>query len=109
MDLNDLLEIKEKELAARKPVTIRCCMAAGCMSSGSQTVKENLEKAVKDAGLTDQVEVRGVGCMRLCCKGPLVQVDPAAKLYQEVEPNQANSIVSTVKGGTTSVGEGDPN
>ncbi len=35
--------------------------------------KKHLDKAVKDAGLEDQVEVRGVGCMKLCCQGPLVQ------------------------------------
>ena len=61
MILNDLLEIKEKELAARKKVVLRCCLAAGCMSSNSKGVKEALEKAVAEAGLEDQVEVRGVG------------------------------------------------
>jgi len=45
------------------------------MSSDSKGVKEALDKAVKEAGLEDQVEVRGVGCMKLCCQGPLVQVD----------------------------------
>ena len=35
MDLDELNEIAEKELAARKKFTIRCCMAAGCMSSNS--------------------------------------------------------------------------
>ena len=47
------------------------------MSSDSKGVKEALDKAVKEAGLEDQVEVRGVGCMKLCCQGPLVQVDSA--------------------------------
>ena len=60
-------------------IVIRCCMAAGCMSSNSKGVKEGLDKAVKEAGLEDQVEVRGVGCMKLCCQGPLVQVDSQAK------------------------------
>ena len=75
MVIDDLNEIAEKERAARKKYVIRCCMAAGCMSSNSKGVKEGLDKAVKEAGLEDQVEVRGVGCMKLCCQGPLVQVD----------------------------------
>ena len=66
MDIEDLIEISEKERAARKKYTIRCCLAAGCISSNSKGVKEALEKAVKEAGLEDQVEVRGVGCMKLC-------------------------------------------
>src|SRR5690348_6435364 len=106
MVIDDLIEIAEKERANRKPCTVRCCMAAGCMSSNSKGVKEALEKAVKDAGLEQTVEVRGVGCMKLCCQGPLVQFDsqepgatveirPANQgpLYQKVTPEDATSLV----------------
>ena len=72
MDLTELLAIAERERLARKPLRIRCCIAAGCLSSAGQAVKQRLEAAVADAGLTDQVEVCGVGCLRLCSRGPLV-------------------------------------
>lgn len=121
MVIDDLIEIAEKERAARKKHVIRCCMAAGCMSSDSKGVKEALDKAVKEAGLEDQVEVRGVGCMKLCCQGPLVQVDthePGATvqvsaegqgpLYLKVTPETAPSLVGTLKGGKTQVQQGDP-
>ena len=134
MVIDDLNEIAEKERAARKKYVIRCCMAAGCMSSNSKGVKEGLDKAVKEAGLEDQVEVRGVGCMKLCCQGPLVQVDSAAEtaddasrithhtsatcvvvdakdqgpLYQKVTPEDAASLIGTLKGGKTLVQLGDP-
>ncbi len=108
MVLDDLLEIKEKELAARKKITVRCCMAAGCMSSNSPAVKDRLTQAVKESGLTGQVEVRGVGCMRLCCQGPLVQADPAGVLYERVQPEDAASIVGALNGGKTTVPRGDP-
>src|SRR5271166_3087166 len=121
MVIDDLIEIAEKERASRKKFTLRCCLAAGCMSSNSKGVKEALDKAVKDAGLEDQVEVRGVGCMKLCCQGPLVQVDSGAQgatvevqasgqgpLYQKVTPENAASLVATLKGGKTDVPMGDP-
>ncbi len=121
MVIDDLIEIAEKERASRKKYVVRCCMAAGCMSSNSKGVKEGLEKAVKEAGLEDQVEVRGVGCMKLCCQGPLVQVDSAAEgatveistagqgpLYQKVTPEDAASLIGTLKGGKTKVQLGDP-
>ncbi|HPC61678.1 MAG TPA: NADH-ubiquinone oxidoreductase-F iron-sulfur binding region domain-containing protein [Verrucomicrobiota bacterium] len=121
MDIDDLNEIAQKERAARKRFTLRCCMAAGCISSNSKGVKEALEKAVKDAGLEDQVEVRGVGCMKLCCQGPLVQIDAQGEgatieisadgqgpLYQKVTPEDAASLVATLKGGKTTVQRGDP-
>ena len=121
MVIDDLIEIAEKERAARKPVTIRCCMAAGCMSSNSKGVKEALDKAVKEAGLEDRVEVRGVGCMKLCCQGPLVQVDTAeigasvtveargmGPLFQRVTPEDAAALVGTLKGGQAQLQQGDP-
>src|SRR5512140_2377936 len=111
MIIDDLIEIAEKERASRKKHVVRCCMAAGCMSSNSKGVKEALDKAVKEAGLEDQVEVRGVGCMKLCCQGPLVQVDteePGATvevpskgqgpLYVKVTPENAATLINTLKG-----------
>ncbi len=109
MILNDLLQIKTKELAARKKVTLRCCMAAGCMSSDAKGVKEQLVKAVAEAGLQDHVEVRGVGCMKLCCEGPLVQADPQADLYIKVTPENAPGIVAALKGAKANVAKADPN
>ena len=107
MVLAELLEIKERELAARKPVLITCCLAAGCMSSEGRLVKDSLDRAVKAANLDAGVEVRGVGCMRLCCEGPLVLIDPPGVLYQKVKPSDADSLVGTLKGGTTPVERGD--
>ncbi len=109
MILNDLLQLKEKELAARKKILLRCCMAAGCISSNSTGVKEQLEKAVAEAGLQNEVEVRGVGCMKLCCEGPLVAVEPANEMYVKVTPENAPSIISALQGGQANVDQTDPN
>ena len=109
MILNDLTQIKEKELAARKKIVLRCCMAAGCMSSGSKGVKEKLEKAVAEFGLQKEVEVRGVGCMRLCCEGPLVSNDHENTLYIKVTEENASSIIAALKGGRANVAQTDPN
>jgi len=122
MVIDDLIEISEKERAGAKRYTIRCCMAAGCMSSNSKGVKEALTKAVAEAGLPEEVEVRGVGCLKLCCQGPLVQVDSKSEdlrkgggspqpgpLYEKVTPANAASLVATLKGQKTSIQQGDPN
>jgi bidirectional [NiFe] hydrogenase diaphorase subunit len=109
MILNDLIEIKEKEQAGRKKIVLRCCMAAGCMSSDSKGVKEQLEKAVAAAGLQDEVEVRGVGCMKLCCEGPLVAADPQNALYVKVTAQNAPDIIAALKGGKATTAQTDPN
>lgn len=108
MILNDLLQIKEKELAGRKKFVLRCCMAAGCMSSNAKSLKDELDKAVQAAGLQDQVEVRCVGCLKLCCQGPLVQADPSNVLYERVAPEDAADIVAALNGGKAKVAQGDP-
>jgi bidirectional [NiFe] hydrogenase diaphorase subunit len=108
MILNDLISIKEKELAGRKKIILRCCMAAGCMSSDSKGVKEQLDKAVANAGLQNEVEVRGVGCMKLCCEGPLVAVDPQDSLYIKVTAENAPLIIGALQGGKTNIPQADP-
>ncbi len=123
MIIDDLIEIAEKERASHKKHLVRCCMAAGCMSSNSKGVKEALEKAVTEAGLRDEVEVRGVGCMKLCCQGPLVQIDsrPEADgatvrvegqgqgpLYLKVTPEAAPAVIASLNGSPAGVARGDP-
>src|SRR5271166_258865 len=106
MDLAELTEIGTNERAGRKAVRIRCCTAAGCLSAGSVGVKKGLENGVQQQGLGDRVQVCGVGCMRLCSQGPLVQVDPElgelgdGPLYEKVTPDQAPGIVAALRGGT---------
>jgi bidirectional [NiFe] hydrogenase diaphorase subunit len=113
VELVELRQLADAERAARaKQVRVRCCTAAGCVSSGSSAVSDALSKAVGDAGLGDRVHVAPVGCMKLCCEGPLVQVDPAGILFERVEPGDAAAIVEGAAGETASkagLRRGDPN
>jgi bidirectional [NiFe] hydrogenase diaphorase subunit len=84
-------------------------MAAGCLSANSQSVFDRLKHAVDAQGLDDKVQVCAVGCLRLCCEGPLVQVDPEGALYQKVTAENAASIVGSLTGGQATAARGDPN
>ncbi|MFN5513819.1 MAG: NADH-ubiquinone oxidoreductase-F iron-sulfur binding region domain-containing protein [Cyanobacteriota bacterium] len=97
MDLLELREIAQKTQASRAKTRIRCCNAAGCLSSEGQEVKDQLEKAISAAGLQDQVEVCGVGCMKFCGRGPLVAVDPQGSFYELVTPAQVDAIVERLQ------------
>ncbi|MFO0876727.1 MAG: NADH-quinone oxidoreductase subunit NuoF [Gemmataceae bacterium] len=108
MDIAELNELAEQERRACRKVTLRCCTAAGCLSSDGLAVKDALKVAVKAGGLEETVHVAPVGCMKLCCEGPLVQVDPAGTLYQKVTPAQAVTIVETLRGGECKAQVGDP-
>jgi bidirectional [NiFe] hydrogenase diaphorase subunit len=108
MELAELHELAERERAVQKPVRIRCCTAASCLSSNGLAVKEALTETVDRAGLGDRVAVQGVGCMLLCCEGPLVQVDPDGTLYEKVTPGAAPTIVAALDGGQAIARQGDP-
>jgi bidirectional [NiFe] hydrogenase diaphorase subunit len=106
VDLNELREIATKERSALPSVSV--CTAAGCMSSGAATVLKTLQDSTHAAGLDQQVKVRSVGCMRLCCQGPLVRIDADRALYQKVTADQASSIVAGVRGGPVEAERCDP-
>jgi bidirectional [NiFe] hydrogenase diaphorase subunit len=72
---------------------------------------KNLEVAVKEQGMEAEVEVRRVGCMGFCDQGPLVGADGLSakeKLFEFVTPEDASSIISSLKGGKCDVHVGDP-
>jgi bidirectional [NiFe] hydrogenase diaphorase subunit len=108
VELADLLAVAEKERAARPPAEVRCCVAAGCASANSAAVLDGLKKAVADAGLGGRVRAVGVGCLRLCSRGPLVAVEPAGTLYQRVTPDAAASVVAGLAGGPVAAEPLDP-
>jgi bidirectional [NiFe] hydrogenase diaphorase subunit len=93
MTPEELLELaaKEQERQAGFKHNIRVCVAAGCMSTGSDKVKEALQNEVDARGLKDVCQVKGVGCLGLCSTGPLLTVD---NVYcSKVKPEDAAEIV----------------
>ncbi len=98
MNSEEIRQIAEDELEAQKQFThtIDVCVAAACMSSGAEQVKNALSAQVKTHGQEQCCKVRGVGCMGLCKAGPLVQVHPDGVMYQNVKPEDAAEIVEAV-------------
>ena len=109
MDLIELQEIARGERERQGSIRVHCCTSTGCRAASSMEVLHNLEAAVKEHGCSDRVEVVSVGCMGFCGQGPLVQVEPTEQLYEQVQPKDADSIISeTVGEGTASAGKLDP-
>ena len=98
MDLEGLAEIASKEQIAQHQYRhrIHVCMAAGCLSSNSDQVKDALEKKINTTGRTQQCMVKGVGCMGLCGNGPLVSIETKNVLYQGVKPEDAPDIINAL-------------
>jgi bidirectional [NiFe] hydrogenase diaphorase subunit len=75
---------------------IHVCMESGCMSSQSDVVLAQLKEQIEKQGCAQSVQVKPVGCLGLCCNGPLVKADE--RLYQNVQGNDASAIVASLEG-----------
>ena len=107
MELTELRELAEKERKAQKTIRLYCCTSTGCQAANSLAVKIALDRAVEAAGLSDRVQVVGVGCMGFCGQGPMVEVDPDGFHYEKVTPEQAPSIIDALNGGEATAMLGD--
>ncbi|MEF3254747.1 MAG: (2Fe-2S) ferredoxin domain-containing protein [Deferribacterales bacterium] len=64
-----------------KTVEIDVCIAAGCLALGSEKLIDELKGRFPD------YEVKGVGCIGLCSKGPLIKIESGNKIIGAAELN----------------------
>lgn len=88
------LQGEEKQAGPKHHICV--CVAAGCLSSGSDAVRQALENELKERGLDQHYAVKGVGCMGLCSAGPLVTIEPNGVTYQKVTSEDAGEIVESL-------------
>lgn len=71
------------------------CSGARCARRGSRFIRQALEMAVREAGLTDRATVLRTngGCLGQCELGPNVTVYPQGVRYFGVAPDDAEEIV----------------
>ncbi|MBW2286042.1 MAG: SLBB domain-containing protein, partial [Deltaproteobacteria bacterium] len=72
---------------------VHVCMT-GCRAYGSAEVKEAMEAAVKEQGLSEEVEIRATGCHGFCAMAPVMALEPMGIQYQEVSPEDAPEILA---------------
>ena len=99
MTPEELDQIAEDERAEQGKYSqrVNVCVAAGCLSCQSQSVKEGLDQEVARRGTKDQCQVKGVGCMGLCSEGPLVSTSSGV-LYKKVEAGDSPAILDSLAG-----------
>ncbi len=95
MTIEELHKIAAAERAAQSkyPHHVCVCIAAGCLSSGADQVRDAIQQEVVESGMKSEVLVKGVGCMGLCSAGPLVAIESDGALYANVTPAQAPEVI----------------
>ena len=94
MTLDELRELAEKERQEQKniPHKVNVCVAAACLSLRSDQVLKAMQSEVKKRGIEDKVRVKGVGCMGLCARGPLVLTEPQHTYYQSLKADDTEAL-----------------
>jgi bidirectional [NiFe] hydrogenase diaphorase subunit len=101
MRLDEIREIArieaDREDAYRHRINV--CVAAGCLSCQSASVKDAFEKEIAKRGLENWCRVKGVGCLGLCSSGPLVAIEPAGILYHTVSVSDVSDVLEALDDG----------
>jgi bidirectional [NiFe] hydrogenase diaphorase subunit len=102
MTIEELRKIGEMEREAQKKQQhhVCVCIAAGCLSTGAEQVRDALKKEVAESGMQNEVLVKGVGCMGLCSAGPLVSVATDGQMFAEVTAETAPEIIRSLDTGS---------
>jgi NADH:ubiquinone oxidoreductase subunit F (NADH-binding)/(2Fe-2S) ferredoxin/Pyruvate/2-oxoacid:ferredoxin oxidoreductase delta subunit len=91
------LEKFRKEIVAKRDPDKPCiavCTGTGCLALGAANVVTALKEEVKKQGLETKVDVRETGCPGFCERGPLMVIYPQEICYLQVQPADAEEIVS---------------
>jgi (2Fe-2S) ferredoxin len=73
--------------------TILVCQKSDCMKRGGRALCQVLESELSDRGLTEQVTVKGTGCMKHCKAGPNMVIMPDKTRYSRIHPESVSSIL----------------
>jgi NADH:ubiquinone oxidoreductase subunit E len=73
-------------------MSVLYCQKSSCMKRGGKAACQALSQALDDRGLSEQVTVKGTGCMKACSKGPNF-VFPGKARYTKVDAKDIPALV----------------
>ncbi len=94
-NINDLERISREynERLSSYDHIIQLCSGAGCVSSGSKSLKDLLYDELLHKSLHDKVKINLTGCMGMCDIGPMMVILPEGVLYCNLKPEKIKAIV----------------
>ncbi len=72
---------------------IRLCAGTACHASGRVALREAVEKALAQRGLSEQVRVIETGCHGFCQQGPIIVIRPKGIFYPRLKPQDIDEII----------------
>lgn len=83
-------------VAAKPPkskTSILVCQKSDCMKRGGKQLCQAMQAALSDRGLTDEVSIKGTGCLKHCKAGPNIVMMPDKTRYSKVDANQIPALI----------------
>jgi (2Fe-2S) ferredoxin len=77
---------------AKPKAAILVCQKSDCMKRGGTAVCQALQQELSDRGLTNQISIKGTGCMKQCKAGPNL-VMPDKTRYTKVAAAEVGTIL----------------
>ena len=74
---------------------VHLCFGPNCTERGSRYLMPILERAVREAGLSDRVEILATTCRNRCDYGPSLNVYPGPVFYNLLDPTAICEIVTS--------------
>ncbi len=72
--------------------TILVCQKSDCMKRGADGVCRAMESALSDRSLSNEVTIKGTGCMKNCKAGPNL-VMPDKTRYSRIQEKQVPALI----------------
>lgn len=88
------LDLRLNPGPAAQNYDVMVCAGTGCVSSGSEKIREKLEKEVKKKKLDNKIRIFRSGCFGFCKMGPVIVVYPDKTFYCQVEEDDIERIVN---------------
>lgn len=99
------LVLEEPEVEKEAPkAKILVCQKSDCCQRGGRAITQALENALRDRQLTDQVVIKGTGCMKRCKAGPNI-IMPDKTRYSRIDPASIPELVDKHLGKSGGVNE----
>ncbi|MGA9382894.1 MAG: (2Fe-2S) ferredoxin domain-containing protein [Phormidium sp.] len=86
----DIVEATPKS----KKVKILMCEKSGCMKKGGKKLSRELEAALGDRGLQNQVVIQYTGCLKCCSSAPNVILMPGKIRCSKMSPAQIVDLLA---------------
>lgn len=84
--------IVDDEIKPAKKAVILMCQKSDCMKRGGKALCQALEKELHSSNLSEQVIIKGTGCMKNCKAGPNL-VMPDKTRYSRIDATQVPALV----------------